>query len=93
LDSGENGRKTKTKVSEKIMKQLEGRTHIRRCHICDKVTEESGATVEACVHCGKPMAPFFFFDEIAVEPETDEGVRLPPLPGQRSPVRGLTAFW
>ena len=37
--------------------------HIRRCHICGGITESDGQVVAKCDHCGKAMAPFYFFNE------------------------------
>lgn len=69
--------------------------HFRRCHLCDGVTENEGVPVDKCGHCGKPMAPFYFFDDHAVAPLSDVELRvdLPPKTGQRFPVRGFTAYW
>jgi hypothetical protein len=69
--------------------------HIRRCHLCTGVTENEGAPVDKCLHCGKPMAPFYFFDELDVTPLSDAEVRVEAQlkAGQRTPVRGFTAYW
>jgi hypothetical protein len=68
-------------------------THIRRCHICSKVTEKEYEIVKSCEHCGKVMAPFYFFNEQEVDPISDcEGEPIWRL-GERKPVRGFTAFW
>jgi hypothetical protein len=34
----------------------------RRCHICGETTEDSVSEVIKCGHCGKNLAPFFYFD-------------------------------
>lgn len=68
-------------------------THFRRCHICGEVTEKIGATVNRCGHCGKTMAPFYFFEEERVQPLSEHEFRPPRQDGGRFPVRGLTAFW
>ncbi|MEK7357479.1 MAG: hypothetical protein AAB250_13590 [Bdellovibrionota bacterium] len=67
--------------------------HIRRCHICGGITESDGQVVSKCGHCGKAMAPFYFFNEAETAPATDSELRPPSIPGDRSPVRGLTAIW
>lgn len=72
------------------------RLHIRRCHLCSGVTECEGNPVSRCQHCGKAMAPFYFFDETEVVPHSDldEGADVPPQrAGERKPVRGFTAYW
>lgn len=69
------------------------RVHIRRCHICEAVTERVGALVNRCDQCGKPMAPFYFFDERSTPPYSEEDLRPPRQNGERTPVRGFTAFW
>lgn len=68
-------------------------THIRRCHICEAVTEKDGALVSHCGQCGKPMAPFYFFNEADVQPYSEHDLRPPSGEGDRTPIRGLTAFW
>jgi hypothetical protein len=71
------------------------RVHIRRCHLCSGVTEAEGALVERCRHCGKTMAPFYFFNEVEVQPWSEAEMRMPVILnwGERKPVRGLTAVW
>ena len=71
------------------------RLHIRRCHLCAGVTENESAPVDRCTHCGKSMAPFYFFDDVSVSPLSDVDVRSTELchAGQRVPVRGFTAYW
>jgi len=41
------------------------------------------------------MAPFYFFDELKVSPLSDAETREAeePIPGERRPVRGFTAYW
>ena len=74
------------------------RLHLRRCHVCDAVSEQNGDVVSKCEGCGKFMAPFFFFNEKRVVIFTDREMR-PSLPHvtqtseERMPIRGLTAYW
>jgi hypothetical protein len=75
-----------------IMKS-KGRLHIRRCHICEGVTESDEGIVDRCEHCGKNMAPFFFFDEKKVEPQDEAEIRTPWYGVDRKPIQGLTAYW
>ena len=74
-------------------KKEDQRLHFRRCHICNGVSESEGALVAHCGHCGKPMAPFYFFDDLDVAPMSDDDFRPPHQQGARSPVRGFTAYW
>lgn len=71
------------------------RLHFRRCHLCEGVTESEGSPVISCGHCRKPMAPFYFFNEAEVEPLSEYEPR--PInenrPGERTPIRGFTAYW
>ena len=67
--------------------------HFRRCHMCDGVTESEEAPVDRCEHCGKPMAPFYFFDELGAPSLSDADLRPHVSKGERVPVRGLTAYW
>ena len=73
--------------------------HYRRCHICGHVNEAhgapgaDGALVSRCDHCGKSLAPYYFFDEREVAPLSDqEGEPLWRL-GDRKPVRGFSVYW
>ena len=74
--------------------------HVRRCHKCGGVTEKAGASVDRCEHCGKPIAPFYFFDDFQVEAFADNGLRPGrefTQPGQaateRCPLLGFSAIW
>jgi hypothetical protein len=69
------------------------RLHYRRCHICNHVSEVAGQKVSQCGECGKPMAPFFFFDESEALAPSDIGARPEPKLGDRAPIWGFTAFW
>lgn len=79
-------RKKKSKPSQVF-------THIRRCHCCNGVTESDGKDVKACDHCGKSMAPFYFFNDDQVEPHTDHDLRPLRPSGKVVPVLGFTAYW
>lgn len=71
------------------------RLHIRRCHLCDGVTECESDPVNRCQHCGKSIAPFYFFDDYEVTPLSDVEMRPGDerKTGQRSPLRGFSAYW
>lgn len=71
--------------------------HFRRCHLCSSVTESEEHPVENCSACGKPMAPFYFFNDVEVIPLSESELRPGPeedrISGERLPVRGFTAYW
>ncbi len=73
------------------------RVHFRRCHLCDGITETQDESVTHCGHCGKAMAPFYFFDDREVPPLSDVELREDLIillkPGSRTPLRGFTAYW
>ena len=77
------------------MKADEHRLHIRRCHVCHSVSERFGEPVEQCDHCGKPMAPYYYLNELEVEPHSDNCLRpvIDSDEGELRPVRGLSAYW
>lgn len=80
---------TGTKGRKKRKKRL----YFRRCHICDGITECVGHRVEHCAVCGKPMAPFYFFDDSQAPIDSDFALRPNKRTKGRMPVRGLTAYW
>ena len=64
----------------------------RRCHVCGGVSV-SQERVEECGNCGKPIAPFYYFDD-RISPVLSEGGRRPPFDQKRmNPLLGLTAYW
>ncbi len=65
----------------------------RRCHICGSVTEAHGQPVARCGHCAKTFAPFYYFDVLHIPISADNLLRPPLLPGERSPIVGLTSWW
>lgn len=73
--------------------------HIRRCHICGELTERKGQLVSECAHCGKHLAPFYFYNErlamnLITQAEADQEYRSPALPLREYPaIWGLTAYW
>jgi hypothetical protein len=80
--------------------------HVRRCHVCGKVTE-SCDDIAKCLFCGKSLLPFYYFDKRKIIDYADNEVRPndpkpDPIrdtrftPGQTEgfgPIRGLTAYW
>lgn len=82
-------------------------SHIRRCHICGEVNESEGAAVHKCGHCGKHLAPFYYFDESKLEGLTERGPYLSTwkngvakpegelfMVGETfNPIWGLSTYW
>ncbi len=73
---------------------MERPLYFRRCHICGGVTEREGhKPIDYCDHCGKPMARFHYFDDRVTPVISDRTLRAPELPGEFSPLHGLTVYW
>lgn len=66
--------------------------HFRRCHVCGDVTV-CDKRVEECSHCGKPIAPFYYFDDRTSPVLSDNMERPPYSVKQMNPLLGLTAYW
>jgi hypothetical protein len=73
--------------------------HIRRCHVCGAVTEQADSAIHKCQHCGKHLAPFYYFDESKLEGIGELGPFLSVwkqaqlLPGAYNPIWGLSTYW
>jgi len=74
--------------------------HIRRCHVCGGVTESQGSAVHKCSHCGKHLAPFYYFDESKLDGLAEQGPYLSTwkqtvflTPGNFNPIWGLSTYW
>lgn len=73
--------------------------HIRRCHVCGHTTELEGSAVHKCAHCGKHLAPFYYFDESKLEGLQEKGPYLSTwkdsllAPGTFNPIWGLSTYW
>lgn len=73
---------------------MEGKIHIRRCHVCGSVNEGHEHPVQKCTHCSKHLAPFYYFDESKVEPLSADLSVSEQLPAEGyGPLRGFTVFW
>ena len=73
---------------------MEKPTYFRRCHICGELSHRNGHEhIERCDHCGKPMARFHYFDDRLTPIMSDRALRSPDLPGEFSPLFGLTVYW
>jgi hypothetical protein len=76
------------------------RIHYRVCHVCGASNEASDELVQQCQHCGKHLAPFYYFDESRamglapqVRSEYEERMRSVLPHREYPPVYGLTAYW
>lgn len=77
--------------------------HFRRCHVCDGVSEMTESHVHKCEHCGKSLAPYYFFDEVAVSvysvdellPLEERVICKDPSDSstRRLPLRGVSTVW
>lgn len=73
--------------------------HIRRCHVCGHTTELEGSAVHKCAHCGKHLAPFYYFDESKLEGLLEQGPYLSTwkdstlAAGTFNPIWGLSTYW
>lgn len=65
---------------------------IRRCHVCGTICEAQ-AKVRSCTQCGKPFAPFFYFNDQFTPVQNEGGLRPQVLIGEWKPLQGLTAYW
>ena len=66
----------------------------RKCHVCDHV-DEAAATIKRCGGCGKPFAPFYYYDD-ALKPIYAAAELRPVIiagPETWHPIQGLTAYW
>lgn len=80
-------------VAIEATEAAESPVYIRRCHVCNGVTESQETLVKRCSHCGKAIAPYYFFDEENVVAWSDVEVRPAPVPGSHGPIRGLSTLW
>ncbi len=70
-------------------------SHVRRCHVCGTVNETEGASIHKCAHCGKHLAPFYYFDESQLEGISAEGEFLSTIKHSKEyfPLWGLSTYW
>ena len=76
-------------------------SHFRRCHVCGELNCADDHLVTECQHCGKHLAPFYYFDESraigqlgSVQDQAEEYFKSSALPHRDyPPVRGLTVYW
>lgn len=70
---------------------MDDRIYFRRCHICGGLNEHENEQIERCEHCGKALAPFYFFNEIAHSSDPEKVVEVEE--GEFQPIVGLTVYW
>lgn len=88
-----------------MMKSMPARTentvvHVRRCHVCGTVNESENQAIKRCSKCGKPLAPFYYFDESVLEGLQDDGLHFSTMklydPEQIEtfkPLWGFSTYW
>ena len=67
--------------------------HLRKCHVCGTVNEQSEQPIKKCSQCNKSLAPFFYFDDETKVVLSDMHLRPPLVDGEFSPIHGLTVYW
>lgn len=75
--------------------------HIRRCHICNHVTENEKSHIEKCDGCGKSLPGFFFCKDPGVEELTSDfrsdrdnkSNTSPYLRTEYPPIYGISLYW
>lgn len=66
--------------------------HVRRCHICSQIME-AHENIRRCSQCGKPFAPFYYFDDLSKPILADSTLRPTSMDGEWGAIQGLTAYW
>lgn len=64
----------------------------RRCHVCSTLCEAQ-YQVRRCQECGKPFAPFYYYNDQFQPIQLESGLRPPYREGEWRPIQGLTAYW
>ncbi len=76
--------------------------HIRRCHICNKISESETQKIERCEACGKYLAPFMFCNDPSDNAETasvvQDRTRTSQAPKsflktEYPPILGISLYW
>jgi hypothetical protein len=69
--------------------------HFRRCHVCGAMNESNGEKVKKCDHCGKQLAPFYYFDESQIIGFDDKGRddHIAGVSDGYRPIWGLAVVW
>lgn len=75
------------------------KVHVRRCHVCGEINEAQGGLVDRCDHCGKHLAPLYYFNEkramnLISQEEADKEYKSSALPlRDYPPLWGLSVYW
>lgn len=86
-------------VGESEAFEMGSKVHVRRCHVCGEVNEAKGELVHDCGHCGKHLAPFYYFNEkramnLISQEEADKEYKSSALPLKDYPLLwGLSVYW
>lgn len=75
--------------------------HIRRCHVCDHITESAQAHIEKCGSCGKGLVPYLFCKDVGVDELTSDfrSVNVDSnhisqiLRSEYPPIFGISLYW
>lgn len=71
-------------------------SYLRRCHVCGATIEKESQSIEQCAHCGKHIAPFYYFDErqiIGFGDVIGEKVREGDSGNTYLPLIGIGLYW
>jgi hypothetical protein len=68
--------------------------HMRRCQMCDALNIHP-ILVKSCENCHKPCAPFYYYEEGAVQvaAEQERPHYRPSVPTEYGPLIGVTILW
>ncbi len=69
--------------------------YFRRCHICNRLSQNAGkdeSDLVHCIHCHKIFIPFLFFNDEETPVLCDNEPR-PELKESYLPIRGFTSYW
>jgi hypothetical protein len=70
--------------------------YLRRCHVCGATNEGDRQSLVRCAHCGKHLAPFYYFDEqqiIGFGDTIELPFRVGDLKRDYQPLLGIGLFW
>ena len=72
---------------------MEKPIHYRRCHVCGGMNQITKGKVMGCSHCGRSLAPFYYFDDTYTQVLSENQVRLEEAEHEYRPIYGLTVYW
>ncbi len=85
-----------TRIDQRASQEQEDPvTHVRRCHVCGFVNSAQESVIHKCSHCGKHLAPFYYFDESKLEGLSEGSPFLSDFKNARGylPIWGLSTYW